>query len=60
VDAEGVSRPNDSIKNQTQNHSLVTSLDTPGADTYFCLTAEQENVELLHNQKQDPVQTIGG
>lgn len=60
VDAERVSRPNDSIKNQTKNHSLVTSLDSRGADTYFCLTAEQETIDLLHNQNQDSVQTIGG
>lgn len=45
VDVEEVSRPNDSIKNQTQNHSLVTSLDSPGTDTYFCLTAEQETID---------------
>lgn len=60
VDVEGVSRPNDSIENQIQNHSLVTSLDSPGADTYFCLTAEQETIDLLHNQKSDSVQTLGG
>jgi putative transposase len=60
VDVEGVSRPNDSIKNQTQNHSLATSLDSPGTDTYFCLTAEQETSDLLHNQNSDSVQLIGG
>ena len=60
VDVEAVSRPNDSFKNQTQNHSLVTSLDSAGADTYFCLTAEQENIELLHNQNRNSVQLIGG
>ena len=59
-DVEGLSRPNDSLKNQTQNHSLVTSLDKPGTDTYFCLTAEQENIDLLHNQNNDSVQLIGG
>lgn len=48
VSEAGVSRPNDSIKNKTQNHSLCTSLDTPGSDTYLCLTAEQENGEILH------------
>jgi len=60
VDVQGVSRPNDSIKNQTQNHSLVTSLDSPGTDTYFCLTAEQETIEVLHNQNRNSVQLIGG
>ncbi len=60
VDVEGLSRPNDSLKNQTQNHSLVTSLDNPGADTYFCLTAEQEKRESLHNLNNDSVQLIGG
>lgn len=60
VDVEAVSRPNDSIKNQTQNHSLVTSLDSAGTDTYFCLTAEQENIESLHNQNRNSVQLIGG
>jgi putative transposase len=44
----GLSRPNDSNKNQTQNHTLCTSLDKPGSDTYLCLTAEQENNEVLH------------
>jgi putative transposase len=60
VDVQGVSRPNDSIKNQTQNHSLVTSLDSPGTDTYFCLTAEQETIDSLHNQNRDSVQLIRG
>lgn len=56
----GVSRPNDSIKNQTQNHSLCTSLDSPGSDTYLCLEVEQENHEALHLFKKDFVQTLGG
>jgi len=60
VDVEAVSRPNDSIKNQLLNHSLSTSLDTAGTDTYFCLTAEPENAEVLHNLKNDSVQLIGG
>jgi putative transposase len=60
VDAERVSRPNDSIINKTQHHSLVTSLDSRGADTYFCLSAEQETIDSLHNQNRDSVQLIGG
>lgn len=60
VDVQGVSRSNDSVKNQTQNHSLVTSLDSPGTDTYICLTAEQEMSDLLHNQNRNSVQLIGG
>lgn len=60
VDVEGVSRPNDSIKNKTQNHSLATSLDSTGTATYFCLTGEQETIDSLHNQKRDSVQLIGG
>jgi putative transposase len=60
VDVEGESRPNDSFKNQTQNHSLATSLDSPETDTYFCLTDEQENAETLHNSNSDSVQTTGG
>jgi transposase InsO family protein len=60
VDVEAVSRPNDSNKNQTQNHSLVTSLDSTGTDTYFWLTAEQETIESLHNLNSDSVQVIGG
>jgi len=60
VDVEGLSRPNDSFKNQTQNHSLATSLDNPGADTYFCLEAEQENRQVLHNLNNNSVQLIGG
>ena len=60
VDVEGVSRPNDSIINQTQNHSLVTSLDLPGTDTYFCLAAEQETINSLQNQNRNSVQLLGG
>jgi len=60
VDVEEMSRPNDSLKNQTQNHSLATSLDIPGADTYFCLTAEPENRQVLHILNKDSVQLIGG
>ena len=60
VYAQGMSRPNDSFKNQTQNHSLVTSLDIPGADTYFCLDVEQENRQALHILNKDFVQTLGG
>lgn len=55
-----VSRPNDSLKNQTQNHSLGTSLDTADSDTYFCLEVEQENRQALHILKKDSVQLIGG
>lgn len=55
-----VSRPNDSIKNQTPNRSLCTSLDTADSDTYFCLEDEQENRQVLHNLKNDSVQPIGG
>lgn len=60
VDVEGLSRPTDSIKNQTQNQSLVTSLDKPGTDTYFCLSPEQDRTDLLHFLKSSSVQTIGG
>jgi len=60
VDVEAVSRPNDSNKKQTQDHSLVTSLDSAGTDTYFCLTAQQETIESLHNLNSDSVQLIGG
>ncbi len=56
----GVSRPNDSLKNQTQNHSLCTSLDTADSDTYFCLEVEQENRQALHMLNNDSVQLIGG
>lgn len=60
VAGAAVSRPNDSLKNQIQNHSLCTSLDTADSDTYFCLEAEQETIKLLHNLNSDSVQTIGG
>lgn len=60
VDVEGLSRPNDSLKNQTQNHSLASSLDTPGTDTYLCLTAEREDRQVLHILNKDSVQLIGG
>jgi putative transposase len=60
VDVEGVSRPNDSFKKQIQNHSLRTSLDSPGTDTYLRASAEQDTAELLHNQNPNSVQTIGG
>jgi hypothetical protein len=55
-----VSRPNDSFKNQKQNHSLCTSLDTAASDAYFCLEVEQENRQALHILKNDSVQLIGG
>jgi putative transposase len=54
------SRPNDSIKNQTTNHSLCTSLDSADSDTYFCLEVEQENRQALHILNNDSVQLIGG
>jgi hypothetical protein len=54
------SRPNDSIKNQTQNHSLCTSLDSAASDTYFCLEGEQENQQALRNLKNDSVQSFRG
>lgn len=60
VAVEGLSRPTDSLKKQKQNQSLVTSLDNPGTDTYFCLTDEQDNHDLLHFSKSDFVQRIGG
>jgi putative transposase len=60
VAGAAVSRPNDSNKNQTQNHSLCTSLDTADSDTYFCLEGEQENRQALHILKNDSVQLIGG
>src|SRR5690606_12001275 len=60
VAGAGVSRPNDSIKNQTQNHSLCTSLDSADSDTYFCLEVEQENRKALHIVNNDSVQLIGG
>jgi transposase InsO family protein len=55
-----VSRPNDSLKNQTQNRSLCTSLDSADSDTYFCLEVEQENRQALHILNNDSVQLIGG
>jgi transposase InsO family protein len=55
-----VSRPNDSIKNQTQNRSLAASLDTADSDTYFCLEVEQENRQPLHIVNNNSVQLIGG
>jgi transposase InsO family protein len=55
-----VSRPNDSLKNQPQNHSLCTSLDTADSDTYFCLEVEQENRKALHILNNGSVQLIGG
>lgn len=60
VDVEGLSRPIDSVENQTQNQSLVTSLDNPGTETYFRLSPEQDSVGLLHNFKDNFVQRIGG
>ena len=60
VAGAAASRPNDSIKNQTQNHSLCTSLDTADSDTYFCLEVEQENRQALHILNNDSVQLIGG
>ena len=55
-----VSRPNDSLKKQIQNHSLVTSLDSATSDTYLCLEGEQENRSVLHILNKDSVQLIGG
>jgi len=60
VAVPGLSRPTDSIKNKTQNQSLRVSLDNPGTDTYFCLSAERDNPEALHLLKRNSVQTIGG
>lgn len=60
VDVEGSSRPTDSLKTQTKNQSLVTSLDKPGTDTYLRLSTEQDNMSLLHNFKQNFVQRMGG
>ncbi len=60
VPEEGLSRPTDSIINQTQNQSLVTSLDKTGAGTYICLPAEQNQHVLLHFSKKDFVQKLGG
>lgn len=60
VDVEGLSRPTDSLINQTKNQSLVTSLDKPGTDTYLRLSPEQDNKGLLHNLKLNFVQRIGG
>ncbi|WP_218022400.1 hypothetical protein, partial [Chryseotalea sanaruensis] len=54
------SRPNDSLKNQTQNHSLCTSLDSADPDTYFCLEDEQENRQAIHILNNNSVQLIGG
>ena len=55
-----LSRPNDSTKNQTQNHSLGTSLDRTDSDTYFCLEVELENRQVLHIINNNSVQLIGG
>lgn len=55
-----LSRPNDAVKNQTQNHSLCTSLDRADSDTYICLEVEQENRQELHILNKDSVQLIGG
>lgn len=60
VPVPGLSRPTDTIKNQTINQPLATSLDQPGTGTYFRLDADQENVHLLHNLNETFVQTIGG
>jgi transposase InsO family protein len=54
------SRPNDSIKNQIQNHSLCTSLDSAAPDTYICLKVELENRQALHILNKDSVQLLGG
>jgi putative transposase len=51
VYVEGMSRPNDSFKNKITNHSLVTSLDRPGTDTYICLEAEQDSHDLTTHLK---------
>lgn len=60
VAGAALSRPDDSIKNQTQNRPLCTSLDRADSDTYFCLPVEQENRQELHNSKRKTVQLIGG
>lgn len=60
VAGAALSRPNDAIKNQTQNHSLCTSLDRADSDTYICLEVEQENRQALHILNSDSVQLIGG
>jgi transposase InsO family protein len=61
VDVEGMSRPTDSFKNNLNNQSLGTSLDSPGTDTYFCLSAEPDKLtDKLHILKKDFVQTLGG
>ena len=60
VAGAALSRPNDATKNQTQNHSLCTSLDRADSDTYFCLEVEQENRQALHILNKDSVQLIGG
>lgn len=56
----GLSRPTDSLKNKNQNQSLRISLDNPRPDTYFCLSAEQDNPDALHFLNKDFVQRIGG
>ena len=38
----GLSRPTDTLKNQSQNQSLATSLDNTETNTYFCLSAESD------------------
>jgi putative transposase len=61
VDVQGLSRPTDSLKNIINNQSLGMSLDSPGTDTYFCLSAEKDKLtEKIHILKKDFVQTLGG
>jgi hypothetical protein len=60
VDETVESRPNDSFKNQTQNHSLATSLDSADSDTYFCLKVEQENRKHILNNDSVEFITLAG
>ncbi|MFN8414806.1 MAG: IS3 family transposase [Cytophagaceae bacterium] len=60
VDELGMSRPNDTIKNQNNNHSLVTSLDLADSSTYFCLEVGLEKHPSLQNHLNNTVQVLGG
>jgi len=59
VSARAVSRPDDTTIQIENNHPLVTSLDSAGADPYICLLDEQHG-HTLQNQKEISVQLLGG
>jgi putative transposase len=57
--AQVVSRPADSLENQSNNQPLRISLDTTWADPYLGLSDDRHG-ESLYNQIENSVQRIGG